>query len=1071
MRKLLSTGLVLAGLLIGLGPSVLPAAAADSVEIQSVSVDSSGVIAPGKSVCFHVTVKVNEGQLLESRGDMLRNTDGKLYGHWPHIAVVGTVNAGQTYTFNCYSGMVAPTAEGIYESRWRVWRSGAWTGPEAVVSFRVSIGGSGRSVPNPYHDNTLCKSTAISEEWNVTQSDGTAKLEHFIVLTIPSGEVREDQKVQSLDSKLTLAAAALLAPVSGWAIQNHAGFSTGEHALLPRQWRIVVPSRLVGQLSANPPIAAPFRNTWLTHPEKMVNLRCDNQVTPTSPDQFLPVLKDWSIIAPIPGARYRVPFQMPDFMQWIQTSVRKGSNATVALVSPNGTVYSPTSSGVSYTDTASLAVHTLNLDVPQGGVWEVVVDVTAADEGSVFMLDVYGKQYNDPVVDNIPPVTGVTLSGTRGQNGWYVSPVNVTISAEDNPGGSGVRESEWSTDDGTTWHQYSGSFQISAEGLTNLLARSVDNAGNVELSTISKLFHIDRTAPITSLSLEGTPGQNGWYISVVSGSLSATDNLSGVDTTYYSIDGGGVVPGTSFVLDTEAVHTVSWYSTDAAGNVEQVRSASVKMDWTPPQTQAFVIGPKDVNGILRDNVVVAFVVYDNVAGKWYTEYAGIDGTGTWRRLYGVDDRFTIDQNGVFQFMYRSVDLAGNQERELDSGPLVISRWLVYCTGSDQCIQLSGNQNGTLTGDLFSNGSYSITSNIWQVVTGLLKSVAGGSTVAGNIYSTIPAIQSGASAVALGPYPVSYYLSRATRVYNSSTTFNSISDVLTGVIYVKGDVTLKTIKVSGNVVILAEGNIYDQSITNAFVSDDPANGITLYSMKDIRLKNIGSKIVGMVYAPTGSIIIDGPINFVLRGSLVARKVQIMNTHWFDARYDAAFQSGTFQLPLSSIANPPVGSGPTVTPVQPSATSTAAPASSTPTPVPASPTATRTPTQVPSPTSMATSTPTSAPPTATSVPGATATPCSGVQPPTLLLPANGSTVGTLRPTLSWQAASGAFYTMVQLSADPTFATGVTTYETIIGSYTPPANLQAHTTYYWRGRSRALIPATYTNCWSSVWTFTSP
>lgn len=144
--RLASVLFILALTFSTLGSAVPKVSALDAVEI--VSVEAPGVVAPGQSICFKVTIKVNSGQLLESRGDMLRNTDGNLFGHWPHIAVVGTVNSGQTYTFQCYGGMVAPTSEGTYESKWRVWQNSAYVGQEAVVRFEVKIGGGGGEPPH-----------------------------------------------------------------------------------------------------------------------------------------------------------------------------------------------------------------------------------------------------------------------------------------------------------------------------------------------------------------------------------------------------------------------------------------------------------------------------------------------------------------------------------------------------------------------------------------------------------------------------------------------------------------------------------------------------------------------------------------------------------------------------------------------------------------------------------------------------------------------------------------------------------------------------------------------------------
>ena len=72
--------------------------------------------------------------------------------HMQHVAVVGTVNAGHSYTFQFYSNdpIHAPNFEGTYESRWRVWRDGNWSGPEVTIRFDVRIGGGTRpSAPTP----------------------------------------------------------------------------------------------------------------------------------------------------------------------------------------------------------------------------------------------------------------------------------------------------------------------------------------------------------------------------------------------------------------------------------------------------------------------------------------------------------------------------------------------------------------------------------------------------------------------------------------------------------------------------------------------------------------------------------------------------------------------------------------------------------------------------------------------------------------------------------------------------------------------------------------------------------
>ncbi len=48
------------------------------------------------------------------------------------------------------------------------------------------------------------------------------------------------------------------------------------------------------------------------------------------------------------------------------------------------------------------------------------------------------------VIDNYPPITNASLSGTLGANGWYISNVSVHLDAVDN--GSGVNQTYYNLD-------------------------------------------------------------------------------------------------------------------------------------------------------------------------------------------------------------------------------------------------------------------------------------------------------------------------------------------------------------------------------------------------------------------------------------------------------------------------------------------------------------------------------------------------------------------------------------------------------------------------------------------------
>ena len=103
---------------IGIGNSAPPPVN----EAYSLQCDNCpATIPPGYTFTPTVRVKVNNGQHW-FWGAMLRNTDNNLFGAYPHVAVSGTINSGQTYdliftriTLSPLPSRKAPTrASGVY---------------------------------------------------------------------------------------------------------------------------------------------------------------------------------------------------------------------------------------------------------------------------------------------------------------------------------------------------------------------------------------------------------------------------------------------------------------------------------------------------------------------------------------------------------------------------------------------------------------------------------------------------------------------------------------------------------------------------------------------------------------------------------------------------------------------------------------------------------------------------------------------------------------------------------------------------------------------------------------------
>src|SRR5439155_22332739 len=114
---------------------------------------------------------------------------------------------------------------------------------------------------------------------------------------------------------------------------------------------------------------------------------------------------------------------------------------------------------------------------------------------------------------------------------------------------------------------------VGGEGSDRSASASVsDKAGHVATATVNGI-KIDRTKPTTSAT--GVPGS--WVNAPVTVGLQATDGLSDIDSTYYTVDGATTpTKGNTVTVGTEGIHTVSYWSVDNAGNTEDAQSFTVK---------------------------------------------------------------------------------------------------------------------------------------------------------------------------------------------------------------------------------------------------------------------------------------------------------------------------------------------------------------------------------------------------------------------------------------------------------------------------------------------------------------
>lgn len=244
--------------------------------------------------------------------------------------------------------------------------------------------------------------------------------------------------------------------------------------------------------------------------------------------------------------------------------------------------------------------------------------------------------------DTTPPtLTWGNLTPAANPAGWNNIPVDFAFTTSDDL--SGVQSSEPASP-----------LHFVSEGANQTQQVTVtDKVGNTATFT-SPALNIDLTKPSTSAII---PGNQEWFTGPVSVTLNASDNLSGVATTFYRIDGGSAQTyTTTFSIASDGVHTVEFWSVDVASNTETHQTRTVKIDSTPPVTQASVSGAAGTNNWYRSAVQVSLSASDNVSGVQSTFYR-IDG-GLTQTYAGP---FVISTLGPHTVDYWSVDNLNHTE--------------------------------------------------------------------------------------------------------------------------------------------------------------------------------------------------------------------------------------------------------------------------------------------------------------------------------------------------------------------------------------------------------------------------
>lgn len=191
--------------------------------------------------------------------------------------------------------------------------------------------------------------------------------------------------------------------------------------------------------------------------------------------------------------------------------------------------------------------------------------------------------------DAVLPQAPVIASSTHpDQDAWYAAPgATFSFTSPGAVGYSYVLDTAPSTvpDTASEGAAASASYPSVPEGTSYFHVRAQGGGGAWGEASHYRV-RVDVTPPVTTSDTLVS------YRSSASVTLTSRDDLSGVTATYWRLDGAPEVPwtGKPIVVTSPGTHTLGWYSVDAAGNTEDLTSATFTVEVQAPASVVRLAG-------------------------------------------------------------------------------------------------------------------------------------------------------------------------------------------------------------------------------------------------------------------------------------------------------------------------------------------------------------------------------------------------------------------------------------------------------------------------------------------------
>jgi hypothetical protein len=220
------------------------------------------------------------------------------------------------------------------------------------------------------------------------------------------------------------------------------------------------------------------------------------------------------------------------------------------------------------------------------------------------------------------------------------------------------------SNDGRTWSPWEANkatvhWQLAPGDGVKTVSLRVCREGRPLVTEANDSILLDTTPPVTTISLEGHQGEEGWYTGPVLVNITAEDTTSGIASTRYLLDEGPWQEHTSPIeVSEDGQHALRYHSLDAAANVEAAQLMFFNIDATPPVGLTILID-EGAQYATSTTVTLEVSAEDATSGVAKMSFSDGEAWTQWEDFYFSRTYELAEADGERTIHFKVMDVAGN----------------------------------------------------------------------------------------------------------------------------------------------------------------------------------------------------------------------------------------------------------------------------------------------------------------------------------------------------------------------------------------------------------------------------